>query len=275
MATDKRVGLGRTADILVWDEGAVLKLYHAGWPRATVEREAAFNRAAEHLGLPVPKSGDVLEVDGRFGIVYERLDGPTGVQAFVMRPWQVVRLAHLLADLQAEIHTHTAPASVEWPSQRESLVRAIQRAGPLADTQKQAALDILEGLPDGDALCHGDYHPENLLLAQHGPVVIDWLTASRGNPLADVARTSVLMRVGAPVGESSPGWLVTTLMNAGGALAHSIYLRRYLKRTGTPAHAVEAWQVPLAAARLTDEIPGEEPALLRLIEDGLWQARQQ
>lgn len=47
-----------------------------------------------------------------------------------------------------------------------------------------------------------DFHPDNVLLAARGPVIIDWPDATRGQPLADVARTSLLLRLGG----LPPGW---------------------------------------------------------------------
>ena len=50
-------------------------------------------------------------------------------------------------------------------------------------------MERLAGLPDGDQLCHGDFRPDNLVLTASGPVVLDWMTATRGVPVADVVRT--------------------------------------------------------------------------------------
>jgi aminoglycoside phosphotransferase (APT) family kinase protein len=65
-------------------------------------------------------------------------------------------------------------------------------------------LEGLERLPQGAALCHFDFHPDQVLMTQRGPVVIDWMTAFRGHPLADVARSCVLLSFGqAP----NSGWV--------------------------------------------------------------------
>src|SRR5262249_32610054 len=59
------------------------------------------------------------------------------------------------------------------------------------------ALAMLEALPDGDRLCHGDFHPANVLVGRNGPAVIDWTGATRGDPAADLARTRLLLQAGA------------------------------------------------------------------------------
>ena len=48
--------------------------------------------------------------------------------------------------------------------------------------------------PDGDRLCHGDFHPMNILGDVSQPVIIDWPDARRGDPAADVCRSYLLMR---------------------------------------------------------------------------------
>ena len=55
-------------------------------------------------------------------------------------------------------------------------------------------LDLLETLPDGYTVCHGDFYWDYLLLTSGRPVVIDRHGAGRGNPLADVAKTWLLHR---------------------------------------------------------------------------------
>ncbi|MFC2013409.1 phosphotransferase family protein [Chloroflexota bacterium] len=52
---------------------------------------------------------------------------------------------------------------------------------------KEVVLEALEQLPDGSAVCHGDFHPRNIIISSRGPVIIDWANATQGNPLADVA----------------------------------------------------------------------------------------
>jgi aminoglycoside phosphotransferase (APT) family kinase protein len=56
------------------------------------------------------------------------------------------------------------------------------------------ARQVLDGLPDGDRLCHGDYHPGNVLQAAGRIAVIDWGAATRGAPETDHARALLLLR---------------------------------------------------------------------------------
>jgi aminoglycoside phosphotransferase (APT) family kinase protein len=53
---------------------------------------------------------------------------------------------------------------------------------------------MLEPRPDGTALCHSDFHPDNVLVTAKGPVVIERDSAAWGDPPGDVACACRLMR---------------------------------------------------------------------------------
>lgn len=55
----------------------------------------------------------------------------------------------------------------------------------------------IEALPTGNYLCHGDYHPGNVLVDTNGKVlVIDFMNVCHGPWQYDVARTYVLISEG-------------------------------------------------------------------------------
>ena len=73
---------------------------------------------------------------------------------------------------------------------------------------RQAVLNVLEGLPDGEQLCHGDFHPGNILVTARGAVIIDWMTASRGTAAGDVARTAIILEAAQPPPGTPMRWLI-------------------------------------------------------------------
>jgi tRNA A-37 threonylcarbamoyl transferase component Bud32 len=251
------LGQGRTADIYAWGETRVLKLYHAGWPVAMIEEEARISRQVAHTGLPVPAVGEVLTINGRTGIVFSRVNGPTLVQDFATHPWTVMRSVRVFTDLHLQMH---AQVVLGLPSQRQQLRRLIGEADVPAAT-RQEALGRLEDLPDGQMLCHGDYHPENVLMTRAGPVIIDWFTASCGHPLADVACTSLLLQAGELPSSPMAHWLLVSAR----AMVHRAYLRRYLGHSRTRPEDIAAWHVPIIVARLGHGIPEERDRMLHLL----------
>lgn len=257
----KRIGQGRTAEIFEWDERQVLKLFHAGFPAEWIAYEAEAARLAHQAGLAAPATAGTLTLDGRTGILYERIDGVSMLQTISSKPWMMPGAVRQIVEVQLAMHRCVCR---ELPSQRERLARSIQTAPALAAESKDHLLRILSDLPDGEAVCHGDYHPDNILMSPRGPIVIDWMTATRGNPLADVARTSLMAR-----SPGLPHWIGgfdRQFIRFGQVLFHASYLKEYQRRHPLPPGQLEAWMPIQAAARLIERIPGEEAWLLALID---------
>lgn len=238
------VGRGYTADVYAWGDGRVLKLFHPGPDRDRAEREFRVTRAVRAAGLPAPAVLGMVEVGGRCGIVCERIAGPSLVDHVQARPWAMFAAVRQLAELHARVHRCAAPADL--PSQRDRIAARIDAAPGLPAAERDAARRRLAALPDGGVLCHGDFHPGNVLLAPGGPVVIDWGSAARGHPLGDVAFTVRLLRTA-----RLPPWVprpMHLLLGCTRPLLLRAYLGWYLRSAPGTRREIEAWQTPLAAA---------------------------
>lgn len=250
---------GRTAEVFAWGTHEVIKLARDSGPSTWVDREAQVAGAVADAGIPAPRVVDVLTVGDRRGIVMERVEGPTMMALMTSRPWLLLKLSRLLAELQSQFHERIVPS---LPPLGEHLQVRIASTQHLTADSKAAALAAIEMLPDGSAVCHGDFHPDNVIMSDRGPVIIDWNDACAGNPLADVARTSLLLRIG-----EVPGFMARRrLIEALRGMLHSLYLGRYLRLNGNVNDELEAWEFPIAAARLSDDIPEEREKLLALAE---------
>src|SRR5205814_8949014 len=81
------LGKGYTSDVYAWGDGRVLKLFHGGLARDRADREYRATRAVHAAGLPAPAAYERVEIDGRCGIVFERVDGPSLFDHVRARPW--------------------------------------------------------------------------------------------------------------------------------------------------------------------------------------------
>jgi hypothetical protein len=111
----------------------------------------------------------------------------------------------------------------------------------------------------------GDYHPGNVLLTKSGPIVIDWMTASTGSPWTDVARTSLLLSIGAKAAGKQVRPIIRTVIK----LYHRTYLNHYRRRKPDTEKEMDRWTPAIAAARLSENILPEREALIRIVEEGL------
>lgn len=260
MELGRPIALGRTAEIYAWKEGQILKLFHTWFPASAVEYEARVAHAVYAAGLPVPAPGEVIPVADRLGLVYERLDGQSMLAVFLKQPWRMAVLARMFAELHANMHAITTR---EPPSQHKRLQQKITEAKPLPESLKQAALSALNSLPEGESLCHGDFHPGNIIMTAKGPIVIDWIDVTIGHPLADFARTAILVRYGAPPPLNPLGILIRLGRNE----FYRTYRKRYFELSKQKPDDVLPWIPVVAAARLSEEIKSEESTLLSIVQN--------
>lgn len=234
------IGKGLTCEVFSYGEDRVIKLFHSWRPDSLPQREFLVSQAVHRAGVPAPAALEIVQVGNRTGIVFEHVRGQSTLRAVEVRPYRLFWAARLLADLHARVHTSVAPKEI--PEQRSQIERWIQEGDPyLTPGQKETARQLLAELPPGNCLCHGDFHPANILMTDNGPVIIDWSTGTRGHALADVARTSVLFE-SASLPDDSP-WHTHLLMKLSRHLLHATYLKRYLRLRPGTLEEIEKWRV--------------------------------
>jgi Ser/Thr protein kinase RdoA (MazF antagonist) len=259
MTIGARIAEGREAEVFEWEEGAVLKLYRPGYLGHVPE--AAALSAIERGGGPAPRVIDAVEIDGRHGLVLERLEGRDMLSILEHRPWQMLDLARSLAEAHALIHGIEAPPDL--PELKKLLVARIE-AGVEDRSLRDFALRVLEPLPEGNRLCHGDFHPGNVLISELRVSVIDWSNATRGVPEADFARTALLIGHGDPPPGTSG--LLRALVRIGRSLFAGSYARNYRRRAPRLLQNVRSWEIAHAAARLAEGIEAETQMLISFLK---------
>ena len=184
---------GGSAEVFALSEVRVLKLYRLGIPPVVAEREADYSIRARAAGLPLP-------------IVF-------GVQILGRSAWRGFRASRRADDSPDDLDQPRAgwcprvpPGGAQCSGTRALRTRLPVSKGAACDGDRAApGVDqarsssgprALARLPDEEALCHGELHPGNVILAEGGPVIVDWKGASRGSSLSDVARVVLAIKAG-------------------------------------------------------------------------------
>jgi uncharacterized protein (TIGR02172 family) len=252
---------GRTAEIFLWDDQHILKLYRDWCPPHWIKDEGRIAQAVYEAGIPCPAAGEIVEINGRQGLIYERVQGISMLEDMNTHPWRILKHAQSLAKLQVKINQQSITG---LPPYKEGLRHAIRKTSHLSEDLRTKTLALLDTLPDGQWLCHGDYHPGNVILTKDGPIVIDWMTASAGSPWTDVARTSLLLSIG-PKGA---GRLINPMIRMVITLYHRVYLHQYRALVHDTKNELNRWAPVVAAARLNEDILPEREALLQMVKEG-------
>jgi aminoglycoside phosphotransferase (APT) family kinase protein len=245
------VARGTRSTVHAYGRGAVIKVPAASTPEDWIRYEARYAEAARGAGAPAPRLMGIEQIDGRAASVWERVEGRLMWELVVERPDQSAALGRLLADVQQALFVLVPPVTL--PRQRDRLVSKIRRAAATIDASLGRALAFLPPPVSSLRLCHGDLHPSNVILAPDGPMIVDWFDASRGDPIADVARSSVtLLGDVANPPEHLPGSDPATL-----AALTDAYLARLREHFQIDDDLLARWQAVSAAGRMAEGVaPG-------------------
>ncbi len=239
------IGRGAAADVYL-NQGQAIKLFHPGALEESVLYEADIQQRVYLAGLSAPRVFGVTTIEGRYAILMEHVPGPSlGHLMETDRPRAPEYLAKAAA-LQVKMH-QTPGAGL--PSQSEKLRRRLLHADALPDEARRRLLSLLDTLAEDRVVCHGDFHPYNLIQTDHGLAVIDWVDASQGSAGADAARSYLLY-----------------LLH--GREAAELYLQYYCQQAGIKKEAILQWLPILAGARLLEAGRGDDTELLMRLAQG-------
>jgi aminoglycoside phosphotransferase (APT) family kinase protein len=182
-------------------------------------------------------------VDRRWGIVFDRVNAESFAERMREDPSVIPECLQTLARLHARIHSQPAR---QLGSLKSRLAANIACTGLLDEPRRRILLGRLEDMPEGDRLCHGDFHPINVLGQNSVPMVIDWPDACSGDPAADVCRSYLLLKLRA------------------GDITEP-YLDAYYNINNMPRASILDWLPYVAAARLAEDVPDDWARLLEIV----------
>lgn len=235
------LGSGKMAETFEYGEHA-LKLYRGEAGRTLAFTEAATLAIVASHGLPTPYVFEVGRYGDRWGLVMSRAKGEPLANVVVADPRLADAALAAMVALHQRIH---ATVETRLLPLKARLADRIGRAPGLDEGLRTALTGRLAALPDGSRLCHGDFHPFNIIGTPDDAAIIDWPDATSGPPEADVCRSYLLLKHGAPQ-------------------FADLYLDAYMEASGTARDGILAWLPILAAARLCENVPDEEARLLEL-----------
>jgi len=254
----KFVARGRTAEIFRWEEEYVVKLFYDFISYEAVIREYE-NTLKICKGANIcPSPMELIKYDNRDGIVYENVKGKSLTAFILENPLKLKEAGKLLAETQLKIHRIKGD---NLNSVKEYLSDNITNSSKLEAFKKEEVLKILNLLPDDNILCHMDYHPDNVFYDGINTYVIDWMTAGFGNPIADIARTVLILRY-AVVPFQNP--LFRGFIKISREIIIKEYLKQYRLVNPFDMELFNKWLIVIAAARTREKLPGEE--IKRILE---------
>ena len=233
MTLDKVIAV-RTAKTVYRDGDLCIKVFNEEFSKADVLNEALNQARIEETGLNIPKIHEVTKIDGKWAIVSDFIEGKTLQQLRDEDPDNKDEYLNRFVDLQLTVLGKTCPLLNKLKDKMNSKISMAE----LDATTRYDLHTRLNGMPKHNKVCHGDFNPSNIIIAEDGtPYIIDWSHATQGNGAADAARTYLLF------------WL------KGDTETAKQYLDLFCKKSDTAKQYVQKW-MPIVAA--SQSVKGNE-----------------
>jgi Predicted aminoglycoside phosphotransferase len=257
---EQMIGQGNTAEIYRLDDNKILKLFRNGLYKGIIEKEYQNGIIIQNVLNCVPKVYEMVEINGRHGIIYEEVQGKDMLKIMLGSFWKINYYAKELAHYHLSIQL---PVKEPLTTVKEKLEADLQNIDMLSDQNKEYIRKYLAQLPDGNMLCHFDFHPGNVMIAGEKMFILDWMTACSGDACADIARTCIMLKYGEV---AHAPFLVRKMFSLIQHHIYRLYIKEYLKISYRSIDDINRWELPVAAARLREWISdNEKKKLLQLV----------
>jgi len=171
------------------DGDKCIKVFDENYSKAGILNEALNQARIEETELNIPKIVEIVMIDGKWAIIEEFIEGKSIAELMEEEPENFDKYLEMFVDIQMEIHSQKAPLLNKL---KDKMNRKISEA-ELDATTRYELHTRLEGMPKHNKVCHGDFDPSNVIIANDGShYIIDWAHATQGNASADVARSYLL-----------------------------------------------------------------------------------
>ena len=222
-----------------------VKVFNEDFSKADVLNEALNQARIEETGLNIPKILEVTMVDGKWAIVSEFIKGKTLEQLMQENPDKKDEYLERFVDLQLTVHAQKSPLLNKLKDKMNRKISATE----LDATTRYELHTRLEGMPKHNKVCHGDFNPSNVILAEDGTAyVLDWAHATQGNASADVARTYLLFCLNNDTDTAKK------------------YLDLFCKKSNTARQYVQKWMPIVAASQSVKGNAHEREFLLSWVD---------
>lgn len=247
------IAQGGEADLYAIDEEKILRVARGSAQNSFETEKVVFPILAEHHIL-VPEIYSFIQIENRPAEVMERINGETLLSHILSSPFSAGSKIKEFAKLHQQILAIHEKESL-CPIER-IFEDFTGRPRKIETETFNFVLGLLQELPKGDSVCHGDFHPGNILIQNDRNYVIDWSGAHVGNPLSDIAHTYLLMtHVPKTPGQSK---LQHKIVKLAGRYIAKLYLREIHKLVKFDYEEFDNWLIVMSLFRLYCGLPSEQ-----------------
>ena len=180
------IAKGANGAVYRYDDETIIKTYFAkdALPEIKQERENA--RRAFVLGVNTAIPYGIVRVGDGYGTVTELLNADSVTRLVRNNPENMPVAARYFVDMLKSIHAVQVEDG-EFPDMKQIALDWANFVAPhLPEEQGKKLCALIEALPKNNTLLHGDYHPNNVLIQNGEPLLIDLDTLCMGHPVFEL-----------------------------------------------------------------------------------------
>lgn len=181
------IGRGACGECYRIDDETIIKLYYNNTHIESIEHEKSLAKKAFVMGIPTAISYDIVESNGRKGVVYELIKSKTLGELIRADNTKLDEYVKMYADTCKKVHMiHTS--DTEIPSFKEVNRADIANVTGITDEERQYLHRFLDLVPEADTCIHGDLNINNIMVQGDECCLIDMGELSTGIPMFDISR---------------------------------------------------------------------------------------
>lgn len=253
------IGAGACGECYRIDDETIIKLYYPKVSKQEIENEKALSKKAFVMGIPTAISYDIVESDGRTGVIYELINSKTLGELMRSEPENLEKYIDMYADVCRQVHSVKCDDG-SLPTFKEINRADIKNVTGITEEEREYLHRFLDLVPEYPNCIHGDLNINNIMVQNGECCLIDMGEFSTGIPMFDISRILFSMQFAADEQEEyyafykMPTATVTYILKA--------FLKRYFGcetlEEAIKQNSDAEWLYPLAWFRcVTSMLKGE------------------
>lgn len=183
------IGAGSNGIVYRLDAETIVKTYRDPNALPEMHREREIARRAFILGIPTAIPYDIVQVDDKYGAVFELLNAMSISKLVAADESNIDHYMDIFVDLLKQIHDTPVRPGEFADARAVALKWADDLKGVLPDDLQQKLHDMIAAVPLRHNMIHGDYHTNNVMIQNGEALLIDMDTISEGHPVFELAST--------------------------------------------------------------------------------------
>jgi tRNA A-37 threonylcarbamoyl transferase component Bud32 len=247
--------LAQGGEAVIYDigDGKIIRVLRVAG-RQQFETEKILYPLLQKNNINVPEIYDYAEIEGRSAQIMQNINGNDMLEYLEHHPFCMNKLVKKLADMHTEVLNIEADSRMN--TIKDKINYFLSRSLPTDKKLADFVIKLLEELPDKSNVCHGDFHPGNILMQNGKYYIIDWSGAYIGDSLSDIAHSYLIMKL-VPF---MPGHrkVQHAFIRFAGSLMAKSYLKQMSELKSFDFELFSKWTVVISFLRLYYKLPLEE-----------------